>query len=815
MNFTLDYISELSNCNFHKGTDFKRDGSINQIAFDTRKITSEKALFICLKTEKGNGHDHVSKAYDLGVRIFLISEEIKLNQTDICVFHCDNTLSTIQKMAANHRKKFHLPVIGITGSNGKTVVKEWLHHLLADDFNIIRSPRSYNSQLGVALSILNIQKKHQLAIIEAGISQKGDMQKLERIIKPNLTVITHIGSAHDLGFANTEEKIGEKLNLSKESDVLVAEKNSLLFNNEVSLIKQNQPLQKWVSWSKDPNVKSSFTLLETNKIQSGTQLKVGYRSSEINFEISFQDTASIQNAMTCLCVLFAMERLDEIALEKFKTLPTIGNRLILENGSNGNLLLNDTYSHDIESLKIAFEVLNQKSELDIYPIISEFDQVDDAWAGNELKEILKKYKVASGIWIGKIPKTVNLGSDWQCFNDPEECLLSDKFNTIFNKAILIKGSRKYKMERIVERLKLQQHQTYMEINLDALRHNFQFFRNHIDSDTKLMVMIKAFGYGSGGSQIARELEILGVDYLGVAYADEGVVARKAGVKKPIMVMNTDAYTLQHLTEYSLEPVVYNSRSLNEFISWNEPVNIHLEIESGMHRLGFEEVELLEALRSLPKHIKVISMFTHLSVAEDVDKDDFTYEQGNRLFNLAQKIEETLGYSVIKHIANSAGILRFTNLHADMVRLGLGLYGINPNGVDDKRLIPISSLFSKITQIHWVDAGEGIGYGLNDVSTQRRKIATIAIGYADGLFRNLGKQNGGVLINGNYAKFVGNICMDMSMIDVTDIDCKEGDLVEVFGQNASINKMAQQAGTISYEVLTRISQRVPRIYSGEM
>ena len=371
------------------------------------------------------------------------------------------------------------------------------------------------------------------------------------------------------------------------------------------------------------------------------------------------------------------------------------------------------------------------------------------------------------------------------------------------------------MERIVERLKLQQHQTFMEINLDALRHNFQFFRNNIDSQTKLMVMIKAFGYGSGGSQIARELEILGVDYLGVAYADEGVVARKAGVKIPIMVMNTDAYTLQHLTEYSLEPVVYNNRSLNEFIAWNEPINIHLEIESGMHRLGFEESELLESISKLPKHIKVVSMFTHLSVSEDSDKDDFTNEQGNRLLSLAKKVEQKLGYNVIKHIANSAGILRFSNLHADMVRLGLGLYGLNPSGEDDERLIPISSLYSKITQIHWVEPGEGIGYGLNDASEHRRKIATIAIGYADGLFRNLGKYNSGVLLNGAWAKFVGNICMDMSMIDVTEIECKEGDIVEVFGKNASINKMAQHAGTISYEVLTRISQRVPRVYSGEM
>lgn len=815
MNFTLDYISELSNCNIQKGPDFQDTGAINQIAFDTRKITSSRALFVCINTEKGNGHDYISDAYNSGVRVFLVSEEVKIDLPDICVFRCENTLFTLQQMAANHRTKFHLPVIGITGSNGKTIVKEWLHHLLADDFDIVRSPRSYNSQLGVALSLLNIEKKHQLAIIEAGIAQKGDMQRLEEMIKPNLAVVTHVGSAHDLGFSNRGEKVKEKLLLAKESDVLVAEKINVSFNNEVASIRHNQPLQKWVSWSNNEDIKSSFKLLEIEKNQGTTYLKVGYRSTEINFEIPFHDSASIQNAMTCFCVLFALERLDESHLEKFKTLPTIGNRLIFETGNNGNLLLNDTYSHDIESLKIAFDVLNQKGGLNIFPIISELEQVDNDWASHELIEILKKYDIEAGIWIGKKPKSLRLGPGWESFNNPDELLAADRLNSILNKGILIKGSRKFKMERIVERLKLQQHQTYMEINLDALRHNFQFFRNHIDSKTKLMVMIKAFGYGSGGSQIAKELETLGVDYLGVAYADEGVVARKAGVKTPIMVMNTDAYTLQHLTEYSLEPVVYNSRSLNEFIAWNEPVNIHLEIESGMHRLGFEEAELLKALQILPKHIKVISMFTHLSVAEDAEKDDFTTKQGNRLFSLAKKVEETLGYSVIKHIANSAGILRFSNLHADMVRLGLGLYGLNPNGNDDSNLIPISSLYSKVTQIHWVEPGEGIGYGLNDASSQRRKIATIAIGYADGLFRNLGKYNGGVWVNGNWVKFVGNICMDMSMIDVTDIDCKEGDIVEVFGRNASINKMAQQAGTISYEVLTRISQRVPRVYSGEM
>jgi len=815
LNFTLEYISELSNIDFQKGPDFQDLDFINQIAFDTRKITSRKALFICLVTDNGNGHDYILEAYKLGIRIFMVSEEVKFDLSDICLFQCENTLLTLQNMSANHRNRFHLPVIGITGSNGKTIVKEWLYHLLSEDFNIIRSPRSYNSQLGVALSILNIEKQHQLALIEAGIAQKGDMHRLESMIKPSLSIVTHIGSAHDLGFVDRSEKIREKLHLARESDVLVAEKTSTDFKNEVQLIKAYQPLQKWVNWTSGDEEKASFKILEINKGNNYTHVKVGYRSSEINFEIPFCDSASIQNAMSCFCTLFALERLDEMHLEKFKTLPAIGNRLILEMGSKGNLLLNDTYSHDIESLKIAVDVLKQKSQLDIFPIVTELDQVDNNWARQELQEIFSKYNISNGIWIGLIPDGIVLDKGWECYNSCEEFLKSNILNSIFNKAILIKGARRYKMERIVERLKLQQHQTYMEINLDALRHNFQFFRNHIHSQTKLMAMIKAFGYGSGGSQIARELEILGVDYLGVAYADEGVIARKAGVKTPIMVMNTDAYTLQHLTEYSLEPVVYNNRSLKEFIAWKEPIKIHLEIESGMHRLGFNEAELLESISKLPSHIKVVSIFTHLSVSEDSEKDNFTNEQGNRLLLLSKKVEQGLGYSVIKHIANSAGILRFSNLHADMVRLGLGLYGLNPSGEDDERLIPISSLYSKITQIHWVEPGEGIGYGLNDASEHRRKIATIAIGYADGLFRNLGKYNGGVLINGAWAKFVGNICMDMSMIDVTEIECKEGDIVEVFGKNASINKMAQQAGTISYEVLTRISQRVPRVYSGEM
>ena len=819
MKYSVNNIKSILNAS--EFGEFADDVLITDIVYDTRKITfPAECMFVALKGQLRDGHDYVQLAYEKGIRVFLVDMEyqIPIEYVTHCIFlKVANPIQSIQILAANHRKQFYIPIVGITGSNGKTVVKEWLSELLSRDFKIYKSPRSFNSQLGVAVSMLALEKSHELGIFEAGISQNGEMDALWNMIQPSLTVITHLGSPHDAGFENRKQKAQEKIKLCKNADVVIVPKDIEALQCELLSLKKNQPLTKIISWGHNDG--ATFRLLKVERTNLGQKIHFQNRGTEHFLEIPFIDEASIANAMTCFCVLFAFERWDEKHIDLFKQLKPINNRLTIEKGRRGNVILNDSYSNDFESLAIALDVIQrQQPNLPLKLIVSEMEQVTNnvQLEQQKISQLFESKHIDSIIYLGSEPPKFLNNFNVSHFTDTLSLIKSGCLNLISNAAILVKGARKYQLEQVVEHLKERLHKTSLEIDLDAIKHNFRYFKHKISLDTKMMCMVKAFGYGSGTFEVSKTLQDLGADYLGVAFADEGVLLREAGIKVPIMVMNTDAQTMNLLNQYHLEPVVYSAANLNEYMNLLGAAHgeIHLEIDTGMHRLGFGATEILDSVRLIPKNIKVKSIFTHLAVSEDALKDTFTDGQAKVYYETVAKIESILGYSVIKHISNTGGIQRFAHLQSDMVRLGIGLYGLMPDGSENKDLQTVATLSSTITQIHTVLPFEGIGYGQHDPDSSERKIATIAMGYADGLSRRFGKKVGGVLINGIFAQFVGNICMDMAMVDVTGIDCQEGDSVEIFGKNLSINEMSHRGGTISYEILTNISQRVPRIYLGE-
>ena len=792
---------------------------ISEIVFDTRKISvPENAMFVALKGEFRNGHDFIAQAYNKGIRVFLVESayQIEISQyPDACFLVVESSLKSLQTLAEQHRKQYSFPVVGITGSNGKTVVKEWLYELLQSDFSIHRSPRSFNSQLGVAISLLGVASGNQMALIEAGISQTDEMDALWKMIQPSLTVLTHLGSQHDAGFSSTSQKVLEKIKLCKDADVVVFPRDIEAFSEGLASLKKEQPLTRLITWGYTEG--STFRLLNVEKTKTGQIIHFYNRGTEHSLEIPFFDEASVANAMTCFCVLYAFERWDEAHIQKFKSLKPVHNRLTIEKGKRGNVILNDSYSNDIESLAIAIDVIQrQQPNLPLMLILSEMEQVNSISTDQKIAQLLNHKSINRIIYLGKqrpaFPENIAI----EHFTNTEELIASGKLLDITSTAILVKGARKFHLEHVVEILKERLHKTSLEINLESIKHNFRYFKRKIADNTKMMCMVKAFGYGSGTFEVSKTLQDLNVDYLGVAFADEGVALREAGIHAPIMVMNTDAQTMDVLNRYNLEPVVYSLSNLQSYMTilGGQEGRIHLEIDTGMHRLGFNHAEILEAVKIIPSNIKVMSVFSHLAVSEDEKLDAFTQKQAEIFFDVATKIEQFLGYTILKHISNTGGIERFSHLQGNMVRLGIGLYGLEPNGTENAELQPVASLFSTVTQIHEIAENEGIGYGLHNNEPNKRRIATIAMGYADGLSRRFGKKVGSVLINGIEAPFVGNICMDMSMVDVTNIPCIEGDRVEIFGEHLSINKMARRGGTISYEILTGISQRVPRIYLGD-
>jgi alanine racemase len=779
------------------------DNTIEYLVLDSRKIYSPvTSLFFALKGIRRDGHQFIPEVYKKGVRNFVISDPLETSTyPDANFILVKNTLDALQQLAAHHRKQFTIPVISITGSNGKTIVKEWLYQLLHADYTIVRSPKSYNSQIGVPLSVWQMNEQHELAIFEAGISQPGEMEKLEKIIQPTIGVLTNIGEAHNEGFVSLEQKEAEK---------------RILFKNA----EQPRPL-------------------EITEIKKKTGSAVIYAkedknlSNTISVEIPFTDDASVQNAITCWRVMLMLGYVNEVIKTRMKLLLPVNMRLELKKGINHCTIINDSYSADLSSFDIALNFLNhQNTGSKKTVILSDFLQsgLKDEELYVLLLESLKKYNVTRLIGIGeKIAKALgplvkhpDHSMKVEMHVSTENFIKQFRSTQFREETILIKGARVFGFEKIVQLFEQKLHQTVLEINLDAIAHNLKVYQKHLQPATKVMAMVKAFAYGSGGAEIAGILQYHKVDYLGVAYADEGTDLRRAGITLPIMVMNPEESAFDSLIENNLEPDIYSFELLHSFDAFlqNEGLQqypVHIEIETGMNRLGFasEEAEELAGYLQKASSLKVQTVFSHLAASEDPKEDDFTFQQFNRFQQSVLKLKEKLHYPFLQHIANSGAIFRLPQLHLDMVRLGIGLYGVDSAGTHQEELQPVAVLKSTIAQLKKVKAGESVSYNRKGVVKRDSLIATVRIGYADGFSRRLGNGIGKMWVKGKLVTVIGTVCMDMTMIDVTDIgDVKEGDEVIIFGKELPVQRLAEWAGTIPYEVMTTISQRVKRVYFEE-
>jgi alanine racemase len=798
---------------------------IEHLLTDSRKVIhADKSLFFALIGQRHNGHKFIKELYDKGVRNFVLSDKSISIPENCNVLFVENTLNALQELATYHRKQFNLPVIAITGSNGKTVVKEWLYQLLKEDKNIVRSPKSYNSQIGVPLSVWQISNEHELGIFEAGISTPGEMEKLQNIIQPDISIFTNIGEAHAENFTGLEQKISEKIKLFTTSQILIYCKDYSLIHNAV---KSSYPNKKTVVWSKKSNADLQIAKIE--KRTNGCFIQGIYKNHFTEITIPFSDDASIENAINCWVCLLYLGLSEEIISERMQQLSPIEMRLELKEGINNCSIVNDSYSSDIISLNIALDFICQQKQHEKRTVI--FSDILQSGKNEEAlyKEValmLEQRNITRLIGIGEaISRQKNLFKQESWFYKNTEEFIRHFNHTLFqNEVILLKGARTFGFEQIVKHLQQKAHETVMEINLNAIINNYNYFKSKLKPETKLMVMVKAFSYGSGSFEIANILQFHHADYLAVAYADEGIELRKAGITLPIMVMNPELHSYDSMIKYQLEPEIFSFRVLHLFAEAlqrnrhiiSSPFPIHIKLDTGMHRLGFVEEDLNELIMRLKnnKQLKIKSVFSHLAGSDESSLDDFTLYQINLFKKMSAEIQAHVNYPIIRHILNSAGISRFPEAQFEMVRLGIGLHGIGANEYEQSFLQHVSKLKTTISQIKHIKQGETVGYGRKGIATKNITIATVPIGYADGYNRKLSNGVGYMLVNGEKAPVIGNVCMDMCMLDVTGINCKEGDEVIVFGEELPVTIIAEQLNTIPYEILTSISRRVKRIYFQE-
>ena len=819
---TVDEISEIvhgklegKKSNFHL--------PISKIVTDSRTFFSGKhAIFFAITGPRNNGHNYIRGLIKKGISCFVVSDKSVITD-DAAFILVENTTSAIQKLAAHYRQQFKYQVIGITGSNGKTIVKEWLHSLLGNKFQIVRSPKSYNSQIGVPLSVLQMDANYNLGIFEAGISKPAEMGKLQKIIEPEIGIFTNIGDAHQENFDSFQQKTEEKLQLFKSAKCLVFCVDSELYSDIIIEFCENKSIEK-VSWSLyNKSASIQFSLAKSNH---STKITATLRNQNYSFKIPFTDISSIENACHCFAAISVLSPSFSELLPAFENLETIEMRLEIKQGTNHCLLVNDYYNSDLHSLSIALSVLYQqaaKEHLQKIVILSDIQQtgLPSSELCKKINNLLEEWKIDEIIGIGKeISGHPQLFSMKKMFfetrSDFEQHLNRERFQS---SAILIKGARQFEFEKISALLQQKVHLTRLEIDLNALVGNLNTFKSLLKPKTKIMVMVKAFSYGSGDVEIANMLQYQNVDYLAVAVADEGVQLRDAGIHTPIIVMNPEQNSFQHLIDYQLEPNIYSIELLQKFLktamqSGKKDIPIHLKIDTGMNRLGIKsEEELHTVVSEIKSNPQVIikSVFSHLAVSDDPSFDSFTNEQFHLFEKYYSIIENAFTYKIDRHILNSAGIERFPEKQFEMVRLGIGLYGVSATNLS---LQTLGTLKSTISQVKKIQPGETVGYSRKGKVIRPGKIAIIPLGYADGIDRKLGNGNASVFINGFRAPIIGNICMDMLMVNVTDINARSGDDVEIFGPHISILEIAEKAGTIPYEILTGISQRVKRIYLQE-
>ncbi len=797
-----------------------REG-ISSIVLDSRKISNaHSALFIAIKGERHDAHNHLQDVIDSGGRTFIIERDVNLENLQNCtVIRVASSIVALQQMAQFHREKVNFPILGITGSNGKTIVKEWLNQMLSDDYTIVRSPRSYNSQIGVPLSVWNIEEQHTLGIFEAGISKVGEMEKLSSIIRPDYGILCNVGKAHIENFSSKDELAKEKIKLFDSCHTLVYRSDYPEIEAALSSGEANE--QKRISWSTEANKEADFKILSTQKDSASTHIEAIWKDEFISFKIPFTDEASFENAVHCIVFLLVLDYSKETINTRLQRLSSVAMRMELLEGKNDTILVSDVYSSDLNSLQIGLDFLKRQGKhSNRILILSDIPQT--GLVPKELYSRVNKLITAAGInQLIAIGDSIALEKDifslpstfFKTTQDFIEQIDDGKFES---SDILIKGARAYQFEKITQLLQQKTHNTVLEINLDALVDNLNHYRQVIGPEVKIMVMVKAFSYGSGSHEIANLLQFNQVDYLGVAYTDEGIALRQAGISLPIMVMNPEASGLDAMINHKLEPEIYSLHSLKEFAEKTAlregEFFIHLKVDTGMHRLGFSEEDIDELLKSLEgyKNIRIRSVFSHLAAADDADYDSFSKSQMESFETMANRIEAALSYHIVRHLANSAGIIRFPEARYDMVRLGIGLYGIQ-SGTSENELRNVSTLKSVISQIKHIRKGDSVGYGRSYIANKDIVSATIPIGYADGLSRLMGNKNGEVLLHGKRAAIIGNVCMDMIMIDISEIPANEGDEVIVFGEDLPITELSEKCGTIPYEIFTSISQRVKRVY----
>lgn len=796
------------------------DFTFQNVFTDSRTIASpDKSLFVAIRGERHDGHLFIYDLFQKGVRCFLVEKTLKVFEPEVTYMIVENTLRAFHKLAAYHRSKFDIPVVGITGSNGKTIVKEWIYQSLHHELNISRSPKSFNSQVGVPLSVLLIEPQHQMAILEAGISLPGEMERLENIIQPTIGVFTNIGSPHQENFKSLKEKAAEKMKLFKNSKALIYCKDNAVVN-ELATSEEYSHLEL-VSWSKSQQAFLEITSVVS--LPNQTEIVCTSNGSAFSFFIPFIDEASVENALNLATLLLYLGYSSDFIKQSMLNLAPVAMRLELKNGINQCTLINDSYNSDLGSLAIALDFLgNQRQHAKKTVILSDILQSGQK-SDNLYKEVaalVSNKRVSRFIGIGPdICKFSSIfGKKSEFYNSTSDFLQQLQSDTFSNEAILIKGSRTFEFEKIASRLEEKAHETVLEINLNAMVHNLNYFRSLLSSGTKLVAMVKAFSYGSGSHEIANLLQFHRVDYLAVAFADEGVALRDAGITMPIMVMNPEKHSFAQILKYKLEPEIYSFKVLEDFSNEAEAEGVvdfpvHLKLDTGMHRLGFMADETEELIRKfkLQHTLKISSVFSHLAGSDETDLDYFTKEQIEVFEKNSTQIINAFPYEISRHILNSAGIERFSQYQYNMVRLGIGLYGISSNNATLKQ---VSRLKTVILQIKEIPANETVGYGRKYKANETMPIAILPIGYADGIHRILGNGVGKFYINGKLAPIVGNICMDMCMVDLRGINAKEGDEVIVFGDEYPITEIASQMKTIPYEVFTSISRRVKRIYYQE-
>ena len=810
----MNEIAEIINGTLHSGIPVE----IMEYSIDSRSVvTPEHTLFFALTGNNHNGHDYIRTLYTDGVRAFVISEfREEFNQlTDANFIVVENVLTALQQLAAHHRQHTQAEVIGITGSNGKTVVKEWLYQLLANDHAVYRSPRSYNSQVGVPLSLLGIDPKTEIAIIEAGISQKGEMQHLQQMIQPTIGIFTHLGDAHGENFASREEKLAEKAQLFTSCQWVIGQTGEAL-----EYIKTRVPsTTSFLLWGEDP--KADIHVKTMNIALGHREVQVTFGNKHFILDIPFPDIASYENCMNAVSILLLKQYSPDVITSRVQQLSAIAMRMEIKDGINNCTLVNDYYNSDPSSFQLALNILaTQDASKERVVILSDF--MDTGKAGDDLypsiAETLRQANISLFIGIGKhlSEHRHDFSANSRFYEDTEHFLRQEERDNFNNQIILIKGARAFQFEYIAGFLQKQSHSTILEVDLDAMVHNLNHFRSL--TDAHIAVMVKAFSYGSGSREIASLLQYHRVDYLMVAFADEGIELRAAGITIPIAVMNPEREAFDNMIMFNLEPEIYALDILEDF---NKALNkhgikrfpVHIKLNTGMNRSGFDEQDLPQLLEffQTERSVYIRSMFSHLAGSDETVHDEFTLGQIHLFERMTERIQAQFNYKIWRHILNSAGIERFPQYHFDMVRLGIGLHGISATHAN---LQPVSSFKTYISSIRNVPADQSIGYGRKSYTTRPSRIAVIPVGYADGLNRHLSNRVGNVFIKGKRVPIIGNICMDTCMIDVTDTNATIGDEVEIFGKHILVTELSEQLGTIPYEILTGISHRVKRVYYKE-